>query len=136
MLGAKIDKPLRRVVEVREKMNDQEAIHQAALVYIEGWYQGDAARMGRALYDQLVKRRITPDGEAWVVDKEWMVNATGNGRGRLAHPEKGQKEVTLLDMTASMGSVKIESDQFIDYVHLIKAAGEWKIINVLWDYKG
>lgn len=117
-------------------MKDEEAIQQAALDYIEGWYQGDATRMKRALYDQLVKRRITPEGEEWVVDKEWMVNATENGRGRLEQPEKGQKEVTLLNQTGRMGSVKIESDQFIDYVHLIKDAGDWKIVNVLWDYKG
>ena len=119
----------------KEKMKDKEAIQQAALDYIEGWYQGDAARMKRALYDPLVKRRITPEGEAWVVDKAWMVNATEEGRGKLAQPEQGQKEVTLLDMTDRMASVKIVSEKFIDYVHLVKDAGAWKIINVLWDFK-
>jgi hypothetical protein len=117
-------------------MDDKEAIQQAALDYIEGWYQGDTARMERALYDPLVKRRITPEGEVWVVDKEWMVNATRDGRGKLAQPEKGQKEVTLLDKTDRMASIKIVSEKFIDYVHLVKDAGAWKIANVLWDYKG
>jgi hypothetical protein len=46
-------------------MEDKEAIRQVALDYIEGWYQGNAARMDRALYAKLVKRRITPTGEVW-----------------------------------------------------------------------
>ena len=115
-------------------MEDRQAIEQAALDYVEGWYQGDSSRMERALYDRLVKRRITPEGEVWEVDKKWMVEATGNGRGKIEHPEKGKKVVTLLDKTERMCSVKIESEQFIDYVHLVKDAGEWKIVNVLWDY--
>ena len=117
-------------------MKDKEAIERAALNYIEGWYQGNAVKMEQALYDQLAKKRVTPEGEVWAVDKEWMVEATRNGRGKLEQPEEGKKEVTLLDKTERMGSVKIESEQFIDYVHLVKDAGEWKIINVLWDYRG
>ena len=116
-------------------MEDNEAIRQTALNYVEGWYEGNAARMEQALYTQLVKRRITPEGEVWAVDKDWMVEATGEGRGKLAHPEEGMKEVTILDKTETMASVKIVSEAFIDYVHLFKEAGAWVIVNVLWDYK-
>jgi hypothetical protein len=116
-------------------MKDEDAIKRAALDYVEGWYQADGVKMEQALHDQLAKKRVTPEGEVWAVDKEWMVEATRNGHGKLEQPEKGKKEVTLLDKTERMVSVKIESEQFIDYVHLVKDAGEWKIINVLWDYR-
>jgi hypothetical protein len=117
-------------------MKDRDAILQTALDYIEGWYQGDAARMDRALYAKSTKRRITPDGEVWEVSKDWMVEATGSGRGKIEHPEKGRKEVTILDMTDRMGSVKIVSNEFIDYLHVVNDAGKWVIVNVLWDYEG
>ena len=101
---------------------------------LEGWYQGDAARMDRALYAKLVKRRLTPEGEVWQVDKEWMVEATGKGRGRIENPETGRREVTILDRTEHMSCVKIVSEQFVDYLHLAKDADKWVIVNVLWDY--
>lgn len=115
-------------------MKDREAIVQVAHDYIEGWYQGDADRMDRALFIRLAKRRITPDGEVWEVTKDWMVQATEDGKGRIDDPEKGKKEVTILDMTGMMASVKIMSEKFVDYVHLVKDAGKWVIVNVLWDY--
>jgi hypothetical protein len=33
-------------------------IRQAALDYVEGWYEGNVERMERALHDELVKLRI------------------------------------------------------------------------------
>mgnify|MGYP000944544760 CR=1 FL=1 len=115
-------------------MDDHKAILQVALDYIEGWYQGNAARMEQALHIKLTKRRITPEGEVWEVNKEWMVDATGKGRGCIENPEMGRKEVTILDATETMGSVKIVSEKFVDYLHLAKEAGQWVIVNVLWDY--
>src|SRR5262245_15063060 len=37
---------------------DEAAIRQAALDYIEGWYEGDAERMERAVHPELAKRIV------------------------------------------------------------------------------
>ena len=37
-------------------------ITAAALDYVEGWFDGDADRMRRALHPDLVKRRLRADG--------------------------------------------------------------------------
>src|SRR5688572_20651239 len=43
---------------------DSELIKQAALDYIEGWYEGNAERMERALHPELAKRIVnTEHGE-------------------------------------------------------------------------
>ena len=63
-----------------------------------------------------------------------MVEATGNGKGRLSEPEKGIKEITILDQTESIASVKLVSNEFIDYLHLVKIDQDWVIVNALWDY--
>jgi hypothetical protein len=115
-------------------MGDKEAIIQVALDYVEGWYQGNDSRMNQALSDKLVKRRILPTGEAWEVNKNWMVEATRNGKGTIEEPEKGRKEVTILDKTETMGSVRVVSNEFIDYIHVVKINDKWLIANVLWDY--
>ena len=115
-------------------MQDERAIRDGALDYIEGWYTADATRMDRALSSELAKRRIVSADEIWHVDKAWMVSATGEGRGRIEHPDEGRRDVTLLDRSETMASVKIVSEKYIDYVHMAKVDGQWRIVNVLWDF--
>jgi hypothetical protein len=40
--------------------------------------------------------------------------------------------VKVLDMTPSMASVRTDAHWGIDYMHLAKINGEWRIVNVLW----
>ena len=42
---------------------DASAIKQTALDYIEGWYEGDAERMERALHPELAKRIVRTNQE-------------------------------------------------------------------------
>ncbi len=116
-------------------MTDQELIRNTVLHYVEGWYEADAKRMDKALHPNLSKRRITPEGEAWDVSKDWMLEATGKGNGHIDDPSAGKKEITILDMTQTMASVKLVSEAFDDYLHLAKVQGAWLIINALWDYR-
>ena len=115
-------------------MGDRDLIIQTVLDYVEGWYGADIERMDRALYSTLSKRRITPEGEVWESTRDWMVDATKKGQGSIEHPEKGKKEIAILDMTQTMASVKLVSEMFDDYIHLAKVSGNWVIVNVLWDY--
>jgi Putative lumazine-binding len=39
----------------------------------------------------------------------------------------------LLDLTPRMASVRTDAAWGVDYVHLAKLNGEWKVVNVLWD---
>jgi len=53
--------------------------------------------------------------------------------------ENGKLEVTItiLDIFENIATVKATTEYFpfIDYCHLGKVNGEWKIINVLWAMK-
>lgn len=116
-------------------MTNDQSIQNIALDYIEGWYTADGARMGRSLSPHLAKRRIVSQDEIWHVDKAWMVRATADGNGEIEEPLAGKKDITILDQTATMASVKIVSEKFIDYLHLSNASGKWEIVNALWDYR-
>jgi hypothetical protein len=115
-------------------MEEKEAITRAVLDYVEGWYQADGARMERALHPDLAKRGFSPEGDIWNVDKSWMVEAAGRGQGRMEKPETGKKEIRILDIGKTIASVKLVSEKFIDYLHLARNGGEWKIVNALWEY--
>jgi len=116
-------------------MTDQELIITAVLHYVEGWYTADAERMAKVLHPKLAKRRVTPEGETWEVTRDWMVEATKNGQGKIDDPEHGLKDITVLDITGSIASVKLVSEKFDDYLHLAKHENAWVIVNALWDFR-
>jgi hypothetical protein len=64
-----------------------------------------------------------------------LVQVTRNGWGKNTPPEKQQKDYTLLDGYGSAATVKLVASDWIDYLHLAKFDGEWKIVNVLWELK-
>jgi hypothetical protein len=115
-------------------MEDEKEINRVVLDYIEGWYEGNAERMRHALSPHLAKRRIVSCNEIWDVTRDWMVEATGKGDGRIEYPENGRKEISILDRTESMASVRVFSEQYVDYLHLAKPDGAWVIVNALWDF--
>ena len=121
-----------------EKTN--EAIEQTALDYIEGWYEGNAERMERALHPNLAKRAVRTDpktGKAALIDltKEMMVNFTEKGGGKDIPADKRQIKVTILDVLEDTASVRIDSVKFTDYLHIVKWEGRWVILNVVWENK-
>lgn len=112
-------------------------IEEAARDYIEGWYEGDADRMERALHPDLVKRFVKElrTGRAVLdtVSADGMVEYTRAGGGSTRRREGQKNEVIILDVLTHTASVKAISPDFIDYLHLAKVNGRWQIVNVLWE---
>lgn len=119
--------------------SDTEAIKQTALDYIEGWYEGNADRMERALHPELAKRivRTNKDGMSSLNQMSAMtlVQGTKRGGGRNTPKEKQQKDVTILDVFENAASVKVVASDWVDYLHMAKWNGRWVIVNVLWELK-
>ena len=120
---------------------DQAAIKQTALDYIEGWYEGNAERMERALHPDLAKRivRVSPDNNKFnrldQMSALTLVQGVKRGGGKQTPKEKQQKDVTILDVFENAASIKIVASDWIDYLHVAKFNGRWVIINVLWELK-
>ena len=118
---------------------EQAAIRRAALDYIEGWFEGNAERMDRALHPQLAKRLLevvpaTGQEKFTHLTKDQMVEFTKRGGGSRVPADKRAIKATILDSTKTMAVVRTDCSQFIDYLTLAKGAGgEWKIVNVLWE---
>ena len=118
---------------------NEAAIKQAALDYIEGWYEGNAERMERALHPELAKRivRSNPQGNSRLdqMGAMTLVQGTKRGGGKNTPKEKQLKEVTILAVYENAASVKIVASEWIDYLHMAKFNGQWVIVNVLWELK-
>ncbi len=119
---------------------DSAAIRQTALDYIQGWYEGDAERMERALHPQLAKRivRQSPAGGGSRLDHmgaEQLIEGTRAGYGTRTPVERRQSDVTILDIFENVASVKVVASDWIDYLQVARVDDRWLIINVLWELK-
>ena len=117
---------------------DLEGIEAVALDYIDGYYAADAKRMKRALHPELAKRIVTKDpqtGESKLINMsaEQLVEATAKGGGQHYLEAQRLNDIEVLDVYGDVASVKITAAEWIDYMHVAKVDGEWKIINVLWE---
>jgi hypothetical protein len=117
---------------------DAEAIRAAALDYIEGWYEGNVDRMARAVHPELAKRIVITDMGQSRIEQMGASKLLSNvrlGGGKKTPTEQQQKVVTILDTFENAASVKIVASDWIDYLHLARVDGRWRIINVLWENK-
>ena len=120
--------------------DDRAAIVATALDYIEGFYDGDAARMERSLHPELAKRiaHTDPATERSRIAEMSALRLIQFTRAKQERPTpkaEQQKDVTILDLYGNAASVKIVAASWIDYLHMTKFNGRWQIINVLWEMK-
>ena len=116
---------------------DSAGIRQAALDYIEGYYEGNPERMERAVHPELAKRivRTNDQGRSQLGQMSAMtlVQGTRAGGGKDTPVAERHKDVTILDIYQNAASAKIYASGWVDYLHLAKWNGRWVIVNVLWE---
>jgi hypothetical protein len=123
-----------------QSSSDSAAIRATVLDYAEGWYEGNADRMARALHPELVKRivvRDTATGRTMVqgMGASVLVNSTRHGYGKETPKDRQQKDVAILDVFGNAASARATMADWIDYMQLAKIDGRWLIVNVLWERK-
>jgi hypothetical protein len=117
---------------------DTAGIRAAALDYIEGWYEGNAERMERAVHPDLAKRIVNTDsrsGRSALGHQSAMtlVLNTRRGGGKETPVVEQRKDVRILDIFENVASVRVDASTWIDYLQLAKWNGRWVIVNVLWE---
>lgn len=111
----------------------QAGITAAVRDYYEGWFDGDAARMRRALHPDLVKRR-TQDGTGSVLTATAadMIEATEQGAGTGHGPDRRDIEISINHVHGAIADVHVTGAVYVDYLQLVEAGGRWQILNALW----
>ena len=114
---------------------DLAAIEACVRDYFEGWFDGDAARMERAIHPELAKRSFGQEiGRAPVLDTASaasMIEATAEGAGR-ARAGGRPLQVEIVDAGGSIASVVVRSEHYHEYLHLVETPRGWRIVNALW----
>ncbi len=116
---------------------ESEAVRAAVLDYVEGIYEVNHTRIERSVHPDLAKRGFFVKKGETAYSPHTMTYAqlvelakNYNKDGHVA--KDAPKEVVVYDISDQTASVKLTAVWGIDYMHLAKYDGKWKIINVLW----
>lgn len=116
---------------------DKEAVRQAALDYIESLYEVNPAKAERSVHPDMAKRGFSvKKGETAytprVMTFAQLIELAKNYNKNGTVPKDAPKEVVVFEVSDQTASAKITAIWGIDYLHLAKYEGKWKIINILW----
>lgn len=126
---------------IKATAEDDTEIKRVSKGYIEALRDLNPKLMKEVLHPNLAKHTVPPfpgrNGEHDVrattyeqmleFAKSWNLNG-------VRFPPNMEIEVKVLDKHRNMATVKMVSDNWVEYLHLVKLNGQWKIKNLLWDY--
>jgi ketosteroid isomerase-like protein len=112
-------------------VTEQELITQTVLDYFEGWFEGDAKRMERALHPDLVKRQAGE--ELGATTKARMIELTERGAGAQDAAD-GRIEVEVHDVYEDTATATVHTATYHEHLHLVRTGEGWRIANALWRF--
>ena len=117
---------------------DKEAVRAAAMDYLDALYQAKPDLIARSVHPTLrkvgfMKRQgQTAYSESpMTYDQLFALAGSWNKDGKRPIAT-APKEVAVYEVLNQTASVKVTALWGIDYMHLAKYDGKWKIINILW----
>jgi hypothetical protein len=117
-------------------VDDREAIVATVKDYWEGWFDGDADRMTRALHPTLTKTGIGVDAAGAQVAQSMtaddMIGWTRDGEGVAERPADVAYDVTINDRYGEIATATVRSAIYREYLHLVKTPVGWKILGALY----
>ncbi len=121
-----------------QSTQDTLAVRRVALDYLEGFYEGDTAKLVRSVRPEVFKYgfyRNTKDnsilGEHMPFAEFLSYARSVKARGRPA-PPTARRDVRVLDMLDQTASVRVDASWGTDYLLIGRYEGRWMISHVLW----
>jgi putative lumazine-binding protein len=116
----------------------RDSVRRAALDYLEGFYEGDSAKIVRSVRPDVRKvGYYTEQGSPKYLGEEMpfaeMITYTNNFRKRgRTTPATAPREVIVGEVNDQTATAKVVAWWGIDYLQLAKYDGKWMIVNVMW----
>ena len=116
---------------------DRAAVEQAALDYVEAMYNADTTRIERSVHPQLTKRGFWRDnatlpwGPQTTMTYEQLITLTKTWNADKKR-DTSIKKIDVFDVLDQTATAKVTAMWGVDYLHLAKYDGRWKIINIVW----
>jgi hypothetical protein len=117
---------------------DRNAVQRAVLDYIEGFYEGDTAKLVRSLRPEMYKfgfykeAPTAPYGGSRMTYDAAIAFARRVKANNTPAAANAPREITIYEVLDQTASVKIRAWWGTDYMLLGKYDGKWMISHVLW----
>lgn len=117
---------------------DREGVRRAVLDYVEGFYEGDTAKLVRSIRPEVYKYGFwrQRDSTSYVGEEmkwpEFLSYANGVKKNNRQAAANAPKEIQLLDVLDQTASAKLTAWWGTDYLLLGRFGGRWIITHVLW----
>src|SRR5471030_1152544 len=121
----------------RSLADEKIAITAVAQNYMDAYYTADVARMQQTLHPEFHKRTLrTVNGQLEVTEDsvQSMLEGVRSGTGKDVPPAERVQKIDILDVYRNAASVKVATGRWIDYMHLSKMNGEWRVLDVVLQY--
>ena len=120
-------------------VSNEDAVRATTSDYIEGWFDGDAKRMERALHPELAKRcrgieGDDPDALETLSARE-MIDATADGEGQREDAPDRQIEIEIDYLSDDIASVRCGCHRYVDLLQLVRMPEGWRIVNAVWELR-
>lgn len=118
---------------------DAPAVRQACLNYIDAFYRVDTTLAYASVHPSLQKRGFYFDPKTGVYSRQLEMPFPAlvrlakiwNRDGKEAN-NQSPREVQIFEIADKTATAKVTAAWGIDYLHLVKEADRWMIVNVLW----
>ena|SRR5689334_715232 len=116
----------------------RDSVRRAALDYLEGFYEGDSAKIVRSVRPDVRKvGYFTPRGSTkYEVEEmpfaEFISYANNFKKSGRTTPATAPREVIVGEVNDQTATAKVVAWWGIDYLQLGKYDGKWMIVNVMW----
>lgn len=126
------------VVSSQTATTEEKKIEKSILNYIENFFENNYDAMNKSLHPRLAKRGFNPNGtlsEDFPPEKLKTL--------MLSKPkynvERQRNFVEKISVYGNMASASLRTGyprtRWTEYIHLMKHDGQWKIINVFWEFE-
>lgn len=114
--------------------SDIEAVERVAREYIESYARADAGRHAAVYHPECLKRRYVSDESSGVTELVTLSPRIMADYATASGPMDGDCEVEVIvdDISEDMASVRIYSCRWVDFAHVVRARGEWRLFHVTW----
>lgn len=120
-----------------EQASDRVAVERAVLDYVEAIYEVKPELVDRSVHRELAKRGFFRGQDSTYRESTMSfaqlrtLSERWNAQGRV-NAKTARKKVVVLDLLDNTASAKLIAHWGVDYMHLAKYDGQWKIVNILW----
>ncbi|MBS0242614.1 MAG: nuclear transport factor 2 family protein [Proteobacteria bacterium] len=112
---------------------DLGAIEKVVWTYLDGLYEGDTKKLAQAFHEVSHLYSAGPDGVADLPRTQWLEAVAKRPSAKSMKAPRTDRIVSVDQSGPETACVKVECSipprYFTDYLLLVKAGGEWRIVS-------